>query len=221
VGTRFGTRKSGSRTHPGDGLGEATGAQLPETPAAGGRGAARRDDAQDLLRSSQAQLAKILDSANDPVISIDANQIVTLFNKGAARIFAYSPAEVIGRPWDLLIPQRFAALDRQQVASFIESPKASRRMGRYGTVWGRRKDGSEFPIEVSLLKLKVSGKVSVTAFLRDTTERRHLEHELERKNSALSTQQDTSLDAILLVDENARIIRTTRSSSRCGAFPRS
>ena len=219
MGTRFGTRKSSSRAHPADGRSEPTSAHLAETSTAGGRDAARRHDAQDLLRSSQTQLAKILDSANDPVISIDANQIVTLFNKGAARIFAYSPAEVIGRPWDLLIPQRFAAMDRQQIANFIESPKASRRIGRYGTVRGRRKDGREFPIEVSLLKLKVAGKVSVTAFLRDTTERRHLEHELERKNTALSTQQDTSLDAILLVDENAKIISYNRKFVEMWGIP--
>ena len=172
----------------------------------GARDLVKQKKAKDTLHFSGAVLAQILDRADEAIISIDEAQVISRFNKGAAIIFGYSQDEIIGQSLDLLIPDRFVEAHRRHIVQFADSPGSSRPMAQRGRVSGRRKDGSEFPAEASISKLEVAGKRTFTVFLRDVTERWNLEQELERKNSILSTQKEASLDAILLVDEDGKII---------------
>ena len=81
------------------------------------------------LRSSEARLAGILDIADDAIISVDNQQQVTLFNQGAEKIFGYAAPEVLGQPFDLLLPPRFRDLHRDHLAVFATSLDTARRMG--------------------------------------------------------------------------------------------
>ncbi len=182
----------------------------PKGVVVGARYLVKRKKTNYALRTSDAVLAEILDLADDAIISIDEAQVISRFNRGAARIFGYVPDEIIGQSLDLLIPDQFVEAHRRHIVQFADSPGSSRPMALRGQVLGRRKDGSEFPAEASISKLEVAGKKTFTVFLRDVTERWNLEHELERKNSILSTQQETSLDAILLVNEHGKIVSFNR-----------
>lgn len=131
-----------------------------------------RKQADRKLRASEARLAGILKIAEDAVISINESHQITLFNHGAERIFDYDASEVVGRLLDMLIPQRFTGTHSRYLGEFAKSTEPARGMGGGREVYGRRKNGDEFPAEATISKLQVNGEVVFTIMLRDITERK-------------------------------------------------
>lgn len=125
-------------------------------------------------------LANALDITLDGVIMFDAEQRILLFNQGAARIFGYNTAEIVGQKLDSLLPLRFAEPHIRHVRTFAASPKAAARMGTSQQVRGRRKDGSEFPIDASISKHTHGGETVFTIILRDVTESQQAQESLGR-----------------------------------------
>jgi len=97
---------------------------------------------------------------------------IVLFNHGAEKVFGYAQEEVIGKSLDLLLPQRFAQAHRGHIEEFSGSAAVSRSMGQRREVFGRRKNGGEFPAEASISKLDLGGELVFTVILRDITERK-------------------------------------------------
>lgn len=128
-----------------------------------------------LARISADQLAEILDITEDGIVTVDAQQEIVLFNRGAAKIFGYAPEEIVGQPLELLLPARFQSAHRGQVEEFGRSPSTARLMGDRREVYGRRKSGAEFPAEVSISKFGSGEGMLFTAIVRDVTERRRFE----------------------------------------------
>jgi two-component system sensor kinase FixL len=144
-----------------------------------------RRRAEEALRISEAKFSGIVSIAADAIISMDARQRITLFNEGAERIFGYSPEEVLGRPLDVLLPERFRARHRELVDEFGEGPVAARRMGERREIYGLRKGGEEFPAEASISRLEVEGERIYAVVLRDITERKRIENALARQREEL------------------------------------
>lgn len=149
---------------------------------------------EEALQISQARFAGILEIANDAIISVDRQQCITLFNQGAEKVFGYRAEEVIGQSLDLLIPVRFLQKHQQHVQEFSRSSGKARRMGgeellkpieQRSEIFGRRKDGSEFPAEASISKLDLGGETVFTAFLQDISDRKRIEQERDRTEAAL------------------------------------
>jgi PAS domain S-box-containing protein len=145
-----------------------------------GRDITPRRAAEDALRISQFQFSGIVDIAADAIVSVDEDQIITLYNQGAERMFGYTAAEAIGQPLDLLIPPDVREIHRQHIREFAKSPVRARRMGERAEVRGRRKSGEVFPAEASISKLDVEGRRVYTAVMRDITDRRAAEQERAR-----------------------------------------
>jgi len=114
-------------------------------------------------------LGKILDLADDAIISVDHEERILLFNQSAERIFGYTPHELVGQPLDVLLPSRPVALHRKRMegaATFAESQSEERIR-----IVARRKDGTEFTAEASISTVGVNGGSMFTVILRDVTQR--------------------------------------------------
>ncbi|HZO03593.1 MAG TPA: PAS domain-containing sensor histidine kinase [Burkholderiales bacterium] len=171
--------------------------------------------------ASEAQLAAIVDSAMDAIISVDEAQTVVLFNRAAETIFRCPRHEALGMRLERFIPERFRAAHRAHVEHFARTGVTSRRMGDVTTLWGLRADGEEFPIEASISQTGPAGGRYYTVILRDITLRRKAEAEAERVRSALGETQrrlgaivDSAMDAVITVDDAQNIVLLNRAAEQ-------
>ena len=151
------------------------------------------------LRDSRDQLSDIFTVAEDAIIFLDRLQRVTAFNRGAERIFGYRPEEVLGKPIDVLIPERLREEHHAHVEEFAGSPMVGRRMGQRETpILGRRKNGAEFQAEASISKIDSRDGLVFTVILRDISSRKRADDEIKK----LSIEQTA-------IAEIGRIISST------------
>jgi PAS domain S-box-containing protein len=146
------------------------------------------------LAASEARFAGIISIAADAIITIDAEQRITLFNSGASAIFGYDVAEVLGQPLELLIPERFWASHREFVRSFAEGVPTARKMGAHRPIFGRRKNGEEFSAEAAISKLQVGEQWILTVIVRDVSAQKRVEEEqrfLVKAGELLSSSLDS------------------------------
>ncbi len=129
------------------------------------------------LRASEARYAGILEIAADAIISVNEAYAIVHFNDAAEAMFGYASTEILGQPLDVLIPMPKVADHRRDVAGFARSPETARRMGERQQVAGRRRDGREFPADVSISKLTTPTGTLFTAVVRDVTEQRRTAHD--------------------------------------------
>lgn len=137
------------------------------------------------LQHSEAKFRALAETANDAIISADSNGNIIHFNKAAERAYGYQESDVVGTPITLLMPRRFQDACRQGLARFLASGE-SRVIGKTVELTGRRKDGSEFAIEMSLASWKTKGQTFFTSIIRDITERKQAQDALADKVSELA-----------------------------------
>ncbi len=130
------------------------------------------------LSFSVRRFAEIVNIASAAIISTDRDQKIQLFNKGAEEIFGYAAEDILGKPLDMLLPERFRAAHPGHLAQFLGAPEASRLMNQRGKVVGRRKNGEEFPAEASISKVDAEGDTMFTVILHDVTRREQREAQL-------------------------------------------
>lgn len=134
---------------------------------------------------SPALLDAIVQIASDGIVSIDEEQRILLFNSGAEEIFGYTAEEMIGQPLEVLIPSRYRERhDAEHLPNFARAHGTSRKMGDRREVFGLRRNGEEFPAEISISKVEVEGRRMYTAVIRDATERKTYEAALTERGDA-------------------------------------
>jgi len=142
-----------------------------------------RKRAEAALQKSEEGFRAVAETATEAIVSADKRGHITYFNPGAERIFGYAARDVIGSPLTLLMPQRFHEAHRQGLSRFLSTGQA-RVIGRTVELVGQRKEGTEFPLELSLASWKAGGETYFTGILRDITERKRLEQEVQQRSAA-------------------------------------
>jgi PAS domain S-box-containing protein len=170
-----------------------------------------RKQVETALQFSQARFAGILDIAKDAIISVNQDHKITLFNQGAEQIFGYAASEVVGQPLNILLPLRFAEAHHQHVHQFDGSAASARKMGDRAEVFGRRKDGTEFPAEASISKFNLANEQIFTVILQDITERKQSEHALRESEERFRNAFDNAPIGLALVDTNGRWLKVNNA----------
>ncbi|HLK39883.1 MAG TPA: PAS domain S-box protein [Polyangiaceae bacterium] len=151
------------------------------------------------------QYRELLDTAPDAMVVVGGDGAITFVNLQTERIFGYRRAELLGQPLDLLVPERFRGQHKHHVGRFLANPLA-RPMGSGLELYGHRKDGTDFPIEVSLSPLRQGDRVSVSAAIRDITDRKRSEAAAKLTAERLASAVETVQDAFALFDATDRLV---------------
>ena len=128
----------------------------------------------------------IIASATDAIITVDAEQRITLFNTAAERMFHCPAAEALGATLDRFIPERFRAAHQAHIEEFGKTGVTTRAMGHQRPLAALRSDGHEFPVEATISQVTVAGQKLFTAIVRDITERKRAEEALARQAEDLA-----------------------------------
>jgi two-component system sensor kinase FixL len=146
----------------------------------------RADDASESEATAResALLRSILETVPDAMIVIDHQGVVQSFSKAAERLFGYSPAEVLGRNFRMLMPSPYRGQHDRYLKRYLNTGER-RIIGIGRVVVGLRKDGSTFPMELSVGEVNQDGRRLFTGFIRDLTDRQQTERRLQELQDGL------------------------------------
>jgi PAS domain S-box-containing protein len=169
----------------------------------------------DLLRVARAQASdgrlcgRLIDSAPDPILTVDASGRIVLVNAQTEAVFGYHRRDLLGRPVERLVPVRLAEGHVGHRQEYWSAPR-TRAMGQQRTLFARHRDGHEFPVEISLAPLEVDGERFVTAAVRDVSVHRQMERELRESREWLDAILAATSDGVL-VEADERIVFVNRA----------
>jgi PAS domain S-box-containing protein len=157
--------------------------------------------AQEALRKSEEQFQSVTRTANDAIITSNSNGIIIFWNQGAQRIFGYSAGEIAGKPITFIMPERYHEPHKNAMDRVVSTGKAS-LSGQTVELSALRKDGSEFPIELSLSSWKTKEGIYFSGIIRDITQRNLAIEKLKKSKEFIETVMDSMNDVISVIDVN-------------------
>ncbi|MFZ6648163.1 response regulator [Undibacterium sp. TJN25] len=142
--------------------------------------------------AADARLKQLIEYAPNAMIVVNGEGNIETFNRQAEHYFSYHRTEVLGKPVELLVPERYRLLDSGSRKDFFQTrlDKDLLAMGSGLEIWGLRKDGSEFPIDISLSPIDTDLGAKVLAVITDITERHRLSLEIDARAHELEIERD-------------------------------
>jgi protein-histidine pros-kinase len=128
--------------------------------------------------AADIQFRSLINAAPDAIVIVSRAGTITLINRQAEVLFGYSHAELIGQMVEILLPEGLQAIHRDHRAQYIADPH-TRPMGAGRELVGRRKDASEFPVEISLSALDTAGDIAIISIIRDISAQKRAEAQLQ------------------------------------------
>jgi PAS domain S-box-containing protein len=171
---------------------------------------------------------ELLEALPDAVVAVDRDGTIIHANSQAQELFGYERDELIGQKVEMLVPETYRSQHHQHRETFARTPK-TRRMGAELDLYGRRRNGSQFPVEISLSPVSTEKGTLVLSAIRDISDRKRIAEELRRANeelhrrtneqlgesrSRLASIIDSSEDAILSKDLNGMITSWNKGAER-------
>ena len=149
-----------------------------------------------VLTPVDASFESLLEAAPDAMVGVDATGAIRFVNRQTELLFGYHRDELVGMPLETLVPESVRSVHPQHRAEYFAHP-ATRAMGAGLALSGRRKDGSEFPVDISLSSIDTEHGPLVTAAVRDITDRRKAEQDLHRMAAIIESSDDAIVSKTL------------------------
>ena len=175
-------------------------------------------DATANLRAHEDGVGTIAQMLTDAVVGADARGHVVYFNPAAERIFGLAAAEALGQPFTILMPERFHEAHQRGLQRFLATGE-DRVIGTTGQLAGKRKDGSEFPLNLSLSALKIGTETLFLATLQDLSQHSRVEEALRRSEERFRLMVENVQDyAILMLDPQGYVISWNTGAERIKGY---
>lgn len=151
---------------------------------------------------------KVLDSTPDAMLFVNTQNKIVLVNAQFEKIFGYSQDEIIGKPLEILVPERHKQNHIKRVRTFFKKPMV-RSMGSHLEIYARKKNGDEFPADISISPLQTDDELLVTAAVRDITKRKEAEDQIELNyyiQKVINSILKISLEPLSLEEQFDRVL---------------
>src|SRR3954454_131888 len=166
------------------------------------------------LRDSETRFRSVAESATDAIVAADQNGDMISWNRGAERIFGYTANEVLNKPLSMLMPEKFRPLHDAGIKRVVDGGvAASKLIGSTVEVVGLRKDGREFPLELSLATWQTPNGRFFSGIIRDISERKKAEDKIK-------ALLETAPDPIVEIDQDARIVLANARTDQLFGYDR-
>ncbi len=162
------------------------------------RDVSERVSAQKRMLQAQEKFRQVVESAPNALVMINGNGIITLVNAQTQKLFGYASDELLGQSVELLVPERFRSAHPGQRGAFFASPELQ--------LYGCRKDGSEFPVEVGLNPIQTEEGLMVLSAIIDITERKRAERIQAQADAKFRGLLEAAPDAVVVVDHAGSIV---------------
>jgi len=169
-----------------------------------------RKQAEEALERSEEQLRSVVQTASDAISITNSSGNIIFWNNAAEDMFGYTSGEIIGKPVTTIMPERFRAFFGDAFKKTIVSGEMQAREA-ITERFGIRKDGSEFPIEISDAQWKIKEDIFFTSIIRDVTEHKQAEEEIKHAAEEWRTTFDSITDFVSICDKDFKLVRVNKA----------
>jgi len=170
-----------------------------------------------LRKQAEEQFRLVVESSPNGMLMVDANGTILLVNHQIEQLFGYDRTDLIGQPIEMLVPQRMRSHHAGDRAEFFAHPEM-RAMGKGRDLYGVRKDGQEFPLEIGLNPIRTSDGMRVLASVVNISERKRAEQALQKERDFINAVLETAGVLVVVLDREGRILRFNRACEQTTGY---
>ena len=179
-----------------------------------------RQLAQERVLEEEKKFKDLLESAPDAMVIVDKKGEIVLVNAQTEKLFGYQREELLGKKVEVLIPKRYGGGKHVNYRDkYIHQPK-TRGMGEGRELFGLRKDGSEFPVEISLSPIETANGLLVSSAIRDISDRLVIQNELKQEETKFKGLLESAPDAMVIVDKKGEIVLVNAQTEKLFGYQR-
>jgi PAS domain S-box-containing protein len=168
-------------------------------------------------KRAENKFRALLESAPDAMVIVNGQGSVVLTNAQTEKLFGYTREELVGKPVEVLVPDRLRGAHAGHRRDYSKAPRP-RWMGAGLNLHGRRKDGTEFPVEISLSPIETEEGVLIASAIRDVTDRKKVEEALLASEERFRNFADTANDAVVCADSHGNILYFNSAAERIFSY---